>query len=84
MAQINISVPDALKEWTDARVARGDYSSPSDLIRDLLRRERDYDARMAAFRDAIDAGYASGFREVEPRALIDEILGKRSSAKAVA
>jgi antitoxin ParD1/3/4 len=81
MAQINISLPDALKHWADMRVSDGDYSSTSDYVRDLVRRDRMYAERMVEFRAAIDSGYASGFRETTPRALIDDVL-QRASRKA--
>jgi antitoxin ParD1/3/4 len=64
MAQMNISIPEALKSWAEARVAEGSYSSTSDYIRDLVRRDReDEQARareMARLRQAWDEGLASG------------------------
>lgn len=44
MATLNISLPDAMREWIDAQVEAGEYASASDYIRDLIRhdqRERD-------------------------------------------
>jgi antitoxin ParD1/3/4 len=41
MAQMNISVPDALRQWAEQRVAEGRYASTSDYIRDLMRRDQD-------------------------------------------
>ncbi|MDB5701934.1 MAG: addiction module antitoxin, partial [Sphingomonadales bacterium] len=41
MAQMNISVPEALKNWADQRVADGRYASTSDYVRDLMRRDQD-------------------------------------------
>lgn len=37
MAQMNISIPEALRSWAEARVAEGRYSSTSDYVRDLVR-----------------------------------------------
>ena len=57
MATLNISMPDAMREWIDAQVAGGDYANASDYIRDLIRhdqRERD------AIRLALIEGEASG------------------------
>ena len=57
MATLNISMPDAMREWIDAQVAGGDYANASDYIRDLIRhdqRERD------AIRLALIAGEAAG------------------------
>ena len=56
MATLNISMPDAMREWIDAQVAGGDYANASDYIRDLIRhdqRERD------AIRLALIEGEAS-------------------------
>jgi len=44
VATLNISLPDAMREWIDAQVAAGEYANASDYIRDLVRhdqRERD-------------------------------------------
>jgi antitoxin ParD1/3/4 len=57
MATLNISMPDAMREWIDAQVAGGDYANASDYIRDLIRhdqRERD------AIRLALIEGESSG------------------------
>jgi antitoxin ParD1/3/4 len=59
MAQMNISLPDRLKSWADARVAEGRYSSTSDYVRDLMRRDRDRAEAIARLQAAIDAGRAS-------------------------
>ena len=60
MAQMNISVTDQLKQWADERVASGDYSSASDYVRDLIRRDREREAKIAALRDALREGRESG------------------------
>lgn len=59
MAQMNISLPDGLKSWAEARVSEGLYSSTSDLIRDLLRREQEFVTKRERLRAAIDEGLAS-------------------------
>jgi antitoxin ParD1/3/4 len=56
---MNISLPDRLKSWADARVAEGRYSSTSDYVRDLMRRDRDRAEAIARLQAAIDAGRAS-------------------------
>ena len=54
---MNISLPDALKKWAETRVAEGRYSSTSDLIRDLLRKDQDSAADETAWLQAmIDEG----------------------------
>lgn len=60
MAQMNISVPEGLKAWAEARVAEGRYSSTSDYIRDLMRRDQEEAEKLRALRAAIDDGRNSG------------------------
>ena len=57
---MNISVTDQLKQWAEARVTSGDYSSPSDYVRDLIRRDREYQQKLAALREALREGRDSG------------------------
>lgn len=64
MAQLNISVPDGLKNWAESRVAEGRYSSTSDYIRDLLRQDQDRAAELRWLQTEIDKGRAS---PVDPR-----------------
>ena len=80
MAQMNISVPEGLKQWAEQRVAEGRYSSTSDLIRDLIRSRQEVEAELAALQAAIDKGRASG---VDPRpvAEIFESITRESRAR---
>ncbi|OYY64808.1 MAG: addiction module antitoxin [Sphingomonas sp. 28-62-11] len=70
---MNISIPEALKSWAEARVAEGSYSSTSDYVRDLVRRDRDYDRKLKALQAAIDEGLASGVSERDPFVYLDEL-----------
>lgn len=70
MAQLNISVPDGLKDWADRRVAEGRYSSTSDLVRDLIRSRQDEEAQLAVLQAAIDKGRASGICPGTPSEII--------------
>ena len=74
MAQMNISLPDKLKSWADARVAEGRYSSTSDYVRDLMRRDQDRAEAAARLQAAIDEGRASPPSE---RGLEDIIAARR-------
>ena len=40
MTTLNISLPYNLREWIDARIKKGDYSSASDYMRDLIRNDQ--------------------------------------------
>ena len=72
MAQMNVSIPDKLKGWAEARVAEGRYSSTSDYIRDLVRRDQEQEEKLRALRAAIDEGLASPVTD----ATIDEIIAR--------
>lgn len=41
MATMTVSLPDAMKDWIEAQIRRGEYASASDYVRDLIRRDRD-------------------------------------------
>lgn len=72
MAQMNVSVPLPLKEWCEAQVEAGRYSTTSDYVRDLIRRDQDSRNGVAALQAAINEGLSSG---VSPYSL-DEIFAK--------
>lgn len=84
MAQMNISISDQLKGWVEARVAEGRYSSSSDYVRDLMRRDQEADQKLRVLQAAIDAGRASGVSEHDPFAYLDELRDglRRTSGRA--
>lgn len=41
MATLNISMPDELRAFIEARVKTGEYQSASDYLRDLIRHDRE-------------------------------------------
>ena len=53
---IHVTLPKALKEHIETRVAEGDFTSPSDYVRSLVRAERTYREKRAALLRDIDAG----------------------------
>ncbi len=59
MAQMNISVTDQLKSWAESRVVEGRYSSTSDYVRDLLRRDQDEEAKRRNLMAEIELGRQS-------------------------
>ena len=63
MAQMNVSIPDKLKGWAESRVAEGRYSSTSDYVRDLVRRDQEGEEARRRLQAAIDEGRASGISE---------------------
>ena len=83
MAQMNVSIPAALKGWAEARVAEGRYSSTSDYIRDLVRRDQEREEKLQRLRAAIDEGRASGVSERDPFEYLEELrAGLRDRMKS--
>ena len=83
MPQLNVSLPDSLKAWTDVRVAEGRFSSPSDYVRDLIRRDQDAAAELRWLQGEIDKGLASETLDIDPREAIDRIVAKGRAKHAV-
>ena len=53
---IHVTLPKALKEHIEKRVAEGEFTSPSDYVRSLVRAERAYREKRAVLLRDIDAG----------------------------
>ena len=73
MAQMNVSIPDKLKGWAESRVAEGRYSSTSDYVRDLVRRDQEAEEKLQRLRAAIDEGRGSGVSDRDPFEYLEEL-----------
>lgn len=71
---MNVSIPEKLKGWAEQRVAEGRYSSTSDYIRDLVRRDQENEEKLRRLQAAIDEGLESGVSE---RTIEDIIADRR-------
>ena len=60
MATMNVSLPDAMKDWVEGRSQTGRYSNASDYVRDLIRKDQEREGKVAALRLLIEEGEASG------------------------
>ncbi|MDB5691952.1 MAG: addiction module antitoxin [Alphaproteobacteria bacterium] len=80
MAQMNISIPDKLKGWAESRVAEGRYSSTSDYVRDLVRRDQEREEKLRRLQAAIDEGLASGISS----RTVEEIIADRRKRDGLA
>jgi antitoxin ParD1/3/4 len=60
MATMNVSLPDPMKDWVEQQTRDGRYSNASDYVRDLIRRDQDRAAKVAALQRLVDEGLASG------------------------
>lgn len=60
---MNISLPEQMRDWVVAQTENGKYSNNSDYVRDLIRRDKARQEKIASLQAAINKGLASG--EVE-------------------
>ena len=78
MPQVNLSLPPALKDWVDAKVAEGWYSSASDYMRDLVRRDLESAVTETEWlRELVAKGLASGVVDEEPETVVENIIARR-------
>ena len=64
MATMNVSLPDAMKDWVEGRAGTGRYSNASDYVRDLIRRDQERAQKIAHLQHLIDEGVESGVSEM--------------------
>lgn len=71
MATMNVSLPDAMKDWVDSQTRGGEYGNASDYVRDLIRRDRRRKEAIATLQAAITEGVESGKAEpFDPEAFL--------------
>jgi antitoxin ParD1/3/4 len=60
MATMNVSLPDPMKDWVEQQTKGGRYSNASDYVRDLIRRDQERAAKIAALQNLVSEGLESG------------------------
>lgn len=73
MATMNISLPDQMKAWVEAQTKDGKYANSSDYVRDLIRRDVERRAKIAALQQKLDEGEASGYTEIDVSTYFNEL-----------
>jgi len=76
MATMNVSLPDAMKDWVEAQARGGRYSNASDYVCDLIRRDQERAARDELQR-LITTGIESG---ISTRSMSDLLKTARDLA----
>lgn len=59
MASMNISLPDAMKDWVETQTRSGRYDNASEYMRDLIRHDQDRVQKIAAMQSLVDEAIAS-------------------------
>ncbi|MDO6416604.1 type II toxin-antitoxin system ParD family antitoxin [Sphingomonas sp. BIUV-7] len=65
---MTISIPEALKSWAEQRVAEGRYTTTSDYVADLVRRDQENREKFTRLLTVIDEGLTTG--ETDPFAYL--------------
>ena len=60
MATMNVSLPDPMRDWVEAQARTGWYSSASDYVRDLIRRDQERAGKLAELQRLVTEGMESG------------------------
>jgi antitoxin ParD1/3/4 len=60
MATMNISLPDPMHDWVQTQIQEGKYSSSSDYVRDLIRRDQEAHQPQRVLQGAITEELKSG------------------------
>ncbi|WP_144783377.1 type II toxin-antitoxin system ParD family antitoxin [Microbacterium sp. BH-3-3-3] len=77
MATMNISLPDELRAFADEQVSSHLYSSSSEYVRELIRRDRDN----ARLREAVLDGIRSGGGSEMDAAYFDRLRARATEAR---
>jgi antitoxin ParD1/3/4 len=78
MATMNISLPDAMKQWVEDQVQTGRYGNSSDYVRDLVRKDQKRAEAREKLQQMVDEALASSIVEMSR----DELLARmRLNAK---
>lgn len=78
MATMNVSLPDAMKDWVEDRTQTGRYSNASDYVRDLIRRDQERAQKIAAMQRLIDEAEESGISARSVEDIFDEAIARRA------
>ena len=81
MATINVSLPDAMKDWVEAQARTGRYSNASDYVRDLIRRDQDRATKIADMQRLVTEGLESGIGDRSMTALLEVARAEAGTAK---
>lgn len=82
MATMNISLPEAMKDWIAAQIESGKYASSSDYVRDLIRRDQERRAQQEALQVAITQGLESGTSDRSMSEVLEQARRKAAAANA--
>lgn len=75
MATMTVSLPTQMKEWVESLTKNGEYSSSSDYVRDLIRRDkgnRNEAMSMEELNELLEESIASGVSKLNMKEIFTE------------
>lgn len=78
--RVHLSLPDNLKAWAEKRVSEGRYSSTSDYLGDLVRRDQEAEDGRRRLQAAVELGRAAPVTSYSQSVIEDIIATSRSLA----
>jgi antitoxin ParD1/3/4 len=63
MATMNVSLPNAMKDWVEVQTQSGRYGNASDYVRDLIRHDQERKDKIAQMQTLVDEALESGINE---------------------
>ena len=68
-----VTLTDQQERWIRARLAAGDFTSGSEYIRELIRRDQDESIKLQALKTAIQEGLDSGVSDKTVPQIMEEV-----------
>ncbi len=82
MATMNISLPDAMKQWVEEQVQTGRYGNSSDYVRDLVRKDQERADKKAEFDRMVQDGRDSGISPLSMEEIFAEAKRRAAHVKS--
>lgn len=81
MATMNVSLPDAMKDWVETQTESGRYGNASDYVRDLIRHDQERKDKIAHMQTLVDEALESG---ISDKSVADILKLARSTTRDAA
>jgi len=78
MATMNVSLPDAMKDWVEAQTQSGRYGNASDYVRDLIRHDQERKDKIVHMQTLVDEALESG---VSDKSAADILIKARAATQ---